>query len=47
MSASDPRPQTGVATRLLAGVTVPDTPTIARAIGFARAGFQRKENINE
>lgn len=36
MSAADPRPRPDVATRLLAGVTVPDAPAISRAIEFAR-----------
>jgi HD domain len=36
MSATDLRRQPETATRLLAGVTVPDTPTISRAIEFAR-----------
>lgn len=36
MSATDMRPRPEAATRLLAGVTVPDTPTITRAIDFAR-----------
>jgi hypothetical protein len=36
MSAIDLRPRPDDATRLLAGVTVPDTPTISRAIEFAR-----------
>jgi hypothetical protein len=36
MSATELRPRPGVATRLLAGVTVPDTPAISRAIEFAR-----------
>ena len=35
-SATDLRTQANVATRLLAGVSVPDTPTISRAIEFAR-----------
>jgi hypothetical protein len=36
MSVTDQRPRPDVATRLLAGVTVPDTPAISRAIEFAR-----------
>jgi hypothetical protein len=36
MSAIKPKPQPNVATRLLAGVTVPDTPAISRAIELAR-----------
>ena len=36
MSATELRPRPEVATRLLAGVTVPDTPAISRAIGLAR-----------
>jgi HD domain-containing protein len=36
MSATNSRMQTGNATRLLAGVVVPDTPVISRAIEFAR-----------
>lgn len=36
MSAIDLRPRPDIATRLLAGVTVPDTPAISRAIEFAR-----------
>lgn len=36
MSATDLRMRTGSATRLLAGVSVPDTPVISRAIEFAR-----------
>lgn len=36
MSASDPRRQPNIATRLLAGVSVPDTPVISHAIDFAR-----------
>ena len=36
MSATEPRTQPNVPTRLLAGVTVLDTPLIARAIDFAR-----------
>jgi hypothetical protein len=36
VSATDLRAQPDVATRLLAGVSVPDTPTISRAIEFAR-----------
>ena len=36
MSASQPMSQPDVATRLLAGVSVPDTPMISRAIEFAR-----------
>ncbi len=36
MSATDPRPRPDVPTRLLASVTVPDTPLISRAIEFAR-----------
>lgn len=35
-SATDLRTQPHVATRLLAGVSVPDTPLISRAIDFAR-----------
>jgi hypothetical protein len=37
MSATNLKAQTSVATRLLAGVSVPDTPVISRAIEFARA----------
>jgi hypothetical protein len=36
MTASAQRAQPDVATRVLAGVTVPDTPLISRAIDFAR-----------
>ena len=36
MSAPNLKTQTGIATRLVAGVTVPDTPVISRAIEFAR-----------
>ena len=36
MSATDLKLRTDVATRLLAGVSVPDTPVISRAIEFAR-----------
>ena len=36
MSATELRPRPEVATRLLAGVTVPDTPAISRAIELAR-----------
>ncbi len=36
MSAIDLKPRPEAATRLLAGVTVPDTPTISRAVEFAR-----------
>jgi hypothetical protein len=36
VSATDLRAQPDFATRLLAGVSVPDTPTISRAIEFAR-----------
>ena len=36
MSVIDQRTRPGVATRLLAGVTVPDTASISRAIEFAR-----------
>ena len=36
MSAIEPKLQPDATTRLLAGVTVPDTPTISRAIEFAR-----------
>jgi hypothetical protein len=36
MSVIDQRPRPDIATRLLAGVTVPDTPAISRAIEFAR-----------
>jgi hypothetical protein len=36
MSVINQRPRPDVATRLLAGVTVPDTPAISRAIEFAR-----------
>jgi hypothetical protein len=36
MNARDPKWRTGVATRLLAGVSVPDTPVISRAIEYAR-----------
>lgn len=36
MSAPNLKTQTGIATRLVAGVTVPDTPVISRAIDFAR-----------
>jgi len=35
-SATDLKPHPDVATRVLAGVSVPDTPTISRAIEFAR-----------
>ena len=37
MSATDLKLRTDVATRLLAGVSVPDTPVVSRAIEFARA----------
>lgn len=40
MTAIPPKSQPDVATRLLAGVSVPDTPLISRAIDFAR---QRSE----
>lgn len=36
MSAPNLKTQTGIATRLVARVTVPDTPVISRAIDFAR-----------
>jgi hypothetical protein len=36
MSATQPMSRSSIATRLLAGVTVPDTPVISRAIEFAR-----------
>ena len=36
MSATEPRTQPNVPTRLLADVSVPDTPSISRAIDFAR-----------
>ena len=36
MNAVDPNLRAGVATRLLAGVSVPDTPLISRAIEYAR-----------
>src|ERR1051325_9880748 len=36
MSAIEMKPRPRAATRLLAGVTVPDTPAISRAIEFAR-----------
>jgi len=36
MSAMAPKTKLKVATRLLAGVSLPDTPTISRAIEFAR-----------
>jgi hypothetical protein len=36
MSPVDPNLRPGVATRLLAGVSVPDTPVISRAIEYAR-----------
>lgn len=36
MSVIDESPRPDVATRLLAGVTVPDTPLVSRAIEFAR-----------
>lgn len=36
MSATELRPRTDVATRVLAGVTVPDTPAISRAMELAR-----------
>jgi hypothetical protein len=36
MSATELKPRPAVATRLLAGVTVPDTPAISRAIELAR-----------
>ena len=35
-SATELRAQPDVATRVLAGVSVPDTPLISRAIEFAR-----------
>jgi len=37
MSATELKPRPSVATRLLAGVTVLDTPAISRAIELARA----------
>jgi len=40
MSATDLRTQGGIATRLVAGVSVPDTPVISRAIEFAREQSQ-------
>jgi HD superfamily phosphodiesterase len=36
MSATNLKTRTGIATRVLAGVSVPDTPVISRAIEFAR-----------
>jgi hypothetical protein len=36
MSATNLKTRTGIATRVLAGVSVPDTPVIPRAIEFAR-----------
>ena len=36
MNAVDPNLRPAVATRLLAGVSVPDTPLISRAIEYAR-----------
>ena len=36
MSAIQPMPQSDIATRLLAGISVPDTPLISRAIEYAR-----------
>ncbi len=36
MSAIQPMSRPDIATRLLAGVLVPDTPLISRAIDFAR-----------
>src|SRR5215208_4007519 len=36
MSAPNLKTRTGLATRLVAGVLVPDTPVISRAIEFAR-----------
>ncbi|HXQ72205.1 MAG TPA: HD domain-containing protein [Pyrinomonadaceae bacterium] len=36
MAAIDQRPQPDIPTRLLAGVSVPDTPLISRAMEFAR-----------
>jgi hypothetical protein len=41
MTAIAPKAQAYVATRLLAGVSVPDTPVIARAIEFARERSER------
>jgi hypothetical protein len=40
MSATKLRTQGGIATRLVAGVSVPDTPVISRAIEFARERSQ-------
>jgi hypothetical protein len=40
MSAIEPKLQPDATTRLLAGVTVPDTPAISRAIEFAREGSE-------
>ena len=37
MSATQPKSQLEIATRLLAGVSVPDTALISRAIEYARA----------
>jgi len=36
MNAVDPTPRPAIPTRLLAGVSVPDTPVISRAIEYAR-----------
>ena len=36
MNAVDPNLRPGIATRLLAGISVPDTPLISRAIEYAR-----------
>jgi len=36
MNAIDRSPRPPYATRLLAGVSVPDTPLVARAVGYAR-----------
>lgn len=40
MTAIAPKAETDIATRLLAGVSVPDTPLITRAIEFARERSQ-------
>jgi hypothetical protein len=36
MNAVDPNLRPAIATRLLAGISVPDTPVISRAIEYAR-----------
>ena len=41
MSAPNLKTRTGIATRLRAGVSVPDTPVISRAIEFARERTER------